>query len=130
MLPAAARLRHREDFQATFRRGRRAARGPLVVHALVTPGPAPVCPRAAPGPARGGFGLGKPVGGAVVRNRVRRRLRHLLRDRLAAFPPGARLVVRVQPGAGELTSAELGTALDAALARLDLRRPGSSESGR
>ena len=106
MLPAAARLRRREEFAEVVRRGRRTARGPLVLHALVSP--------AAPSP-QVGFVIGKVVGPAVVRNRLRRRLRHVLRARLAALPAGLRLVVRAQPGAGALTSAELARLLDSGL---------------
>lgn len=105
MLPAAARLRRREDFAEVVRRGRRTTRGPLVLHAL---------PSAAPSP-QVGFVIGKVVGGAVVRNRLRRRLRALLSLRLPSLPAGLRLVVRAQPGAGALSSAELAVLLDAAL---------------
>lgn len=109
MLPAAARLRRRQDFTEAVRRGRRATRGPLTFHLDAAD---------SEGPARVGFVIGKPVGPAVTRNRLRRRLRHLLRDRLAALPPGARLVVRARPGAGELSSAQLSGLVDAALGRL------------
>jgi ribonuclease P protein component len=108
VLPAAARLRRREEFAEVVRRGRRTARGPLVLHALVA---AP----ASPAPPQVGFVIGKVVGPAVVRNRLRRRLRHLLRLRLAGLPAGLRLVVRARPGAGALSSAELGRLLDAGL---------------
>ena len=110
MLPAAARLRRRQEFTDVVRRGRRTARGPLAFH--LAP---PASPDAVPASPRVGFVIGKVVGPAVVRNRLRRRLRHLLRDRLATLPPGARLVVRARPGAGELDSAALGRLLDAAL---------------
>ena len=112
MLPAAARLRRREDFADAVRRGRRSARGPLVLHLAV-----PATPEDG-APTQAGFVIGRKVGPAVVRNRLRRRLRHLLVPRLAALPAGARLVVRAQPGAGALTSAELAGLLDAALPRL------------
>lgn len=57
----------------------------------------------------------KAVGGAVVRNRLRRRLRALLAPRLRRLPAATTLVVRALPGAGELDSAALAAALDAAL---------------
>jgi ribonuclease P protein component len=109
MLTAAQRLRRREDFAATVRAGRRVGRGALVVHlALAEPAEAP--------PARTGFVIPKTVGTAVVRNKVRRRLRHLLRDRLGALPPGSRLVVRALPAAGSSGYDKLAGDLDAALA--------------
>jgi ribonuclease P protein component len=56
------------------------------------------------------------VGNAVVRNKVRRRLRHLVRPALAELPDGAVLVVRALPAAAEANSAILGGDLSAALA--------------
>ena len=50
------------------------------------------------------------VGNAVVRNRVRRRLRHLVRDRLpelSAQPFAAVIVVRALPDAAEASYDEL-----------------------
>ena len=49
-----------------------------------------------------GFVVSRAVGNAVVRNRVRRRLRHLVRDRLpelSVLIPGAVIVVRALPAA-------------------------------
>ena len=67
--------------------------------------------------ARVGFVVPRAVGPAVTRNLVRRRLRHLVRDRLHRLPDGTRLVVRVLPAASGATSAQLARALDRALAR-------------
>jgi ribonuclease P protein component len=58
------------------------------------------------------------VGGAVVRNKVKRRLRHLMRERVALFPPGSLVVVRALPGAGDADHAKLAQDLDAAVQRL------------
>jgi ribonuclease P protein component len=112
VLPAAARLRRRQDFAEVVRRGRRTARGPLVFHYA-----APSADGAGD-PPRAGFVVGKVVGGAVVRNRVRRRLREVVRARLSALPGGSRLVVRAQTGAAELSYADLAGLVDAALPRL------------
>ena len=139
MLPAAARLRRREDFSLVVRRGRRAGRATLVAHYLPpdlssppdaaragggdpygAAGPAEAG-GAAPAPAgtpRAGFVVGRAVGGSVVRHRVVRRLRHLVRDRLDRLQPGSRLVVRALPAAAAADSAALGADLDAALAHL------------
>ncbi|WP_422772488.1 ribonuclease P protein component [Plantactinospora sp. WMMC1484] len=128
MLAAAQRLRRSSDFAAAIRGGRRANRGSVVVHLDLTA--VPVSPmtettlKPAPGagagqepaPARAGFVVSKAVGGAVVRNRVRRRLRHLVRDRLPGLPPGATLVVRALPVAAQASYAALGADLDAAIA--------------
>ena len=62
--------------------------------------------------------MSKAVGGAVVRNKVKRRLRHLMRDRVDLFPPGSLVVVRALPGAGDADHAQLARDLDAAVQRL------------
>lgn len=113
MLPATARLRRPADFTATIRAGRRAGRNTLVV-SLLPPEPA----GGARQPTRVGFVVGRTVGGAVTRNQVSRRLRHLMADRLAGLPAGARLVVRALPPAAAADSIALGADLDAALRRL------------
>ncbi len=107
MLAAGQRLRRREQFTAALRAGRRAGRGTVVVH-LASTEPALV-------PARAGFIIPRAVGPAVIRNRVRRRLRHLVRDLLTQLPPGTALVVRALPGAVNRSYQQLGADLSAAL---------------
>jgi ribonuclease P protein component len=121
VLAAAQRLRRRADFTETVRAGRRASRGSVVVH-LILPNAVEEPARADQLPARAGFVVSRAVGGAVVRNRVKRRLRHLVRDRLAELPGGARLVVRALPAAAARSYQELGQDLDAALAGATRRR--------
>ena len=98
MLPADHRLRDSHSFRRTVRSGRKAGGAALVVHLLLD---------ASPESTRAGFVVAKPVGNAVVRNRVRRRLRHLVRDRLRELPPGAVVVVRALPAAAGMSSDEL-----------------------
>ncbi|MFF7775678.1 ribonuclease P protein component [Streptomyces tanashiensis] len=117
MLPTENRLRRREDFATAVRRGRRAGRPLLVVH-LRSGVSNPHAPGESAPPTRAGFVVSKAVGGAVVRNQVKRRLRHLVRDRLAELPPGSLVVVRALPGAGDAEHAQLARDLDAALQRL------------
>ncbi|MCH0538768.1 ribonuclease P protein component [Streptomyces sp. MUM 203J] len=117
MLPTENRLRRREDFATAVRRGRRAGRPTLVVH-LRSGTTDPHAPGESAPPTRAGFVVSKAVGGAVVRNQVKRRLRHLMRERLAALPPGSLVVVRALPGAGDADHAQLARDLDAALRRL------------
>jgi ribonuclease P protein component len=114
VLPAGSRLRRRQDFTVVVRRGRRAGRPSLVAHLYL--GPTTDDPPAAP--ARAGFVVSKAVGGAVTRNTVERRLRHLMRERLELLPRGSMLVVRALPPAATATSARLGADLDAVLDRL------------
>ena len=108
MLPAAARMRARTEFTATVRGGRRAAAPALVVH---------LSAGADPGLPQVGFVVNRAVGGAVVRNRVRRRLRHLMRARLVTLPAGTRVVIRANPAADGRSSTQLAADLDRALTR-------------
>jgi ribonuclease P protein component len=113
MLPVGNRMRQRTEFTETIRRGRGSGRSRVVVHFLR---------RADTGEAaRVGFVVGRAVGGAVIRNRVRRRLRHLVRERLTLLPHGSLLVVRANPRAATAGIDELAADLDTALERV-LRR--------
>ena len=66
---ALDRLRHRADFLAAAE-GAKAPAATFVLQAR---------PRGDDGPARVGFTVSRKVGGAVERNRVRRRLREVVR---------------------------------------------------
>ncbi|MFC4018503.1 ribonuclease P protein component [Micromonospora sp. GCM10011542] len=127
MLTAAQRLRRSTDFAAAVRGGRRAGRGAVVVHLTVPVTPDPTTstsPEPARDtdaeqssvPARAGFVVSKAVGNAVVRNRVKRRLRALVRERLPELPAGSTLVVRALPAAAEASYPRLGADLEAAIA--------------
>lgn len=61
--------------------------------------------------------MSKAVGNAVARNRVKRQLRHLMRDRVDSLGQQS-LVVRALPAAAFATSADLAADLDAALRRV------------
>nr|WP_246211199.1 ribonuclease P protein component [Phytoactinopolyspora alkaliphila] len=107
-MKAEHRLRRSDEFSSAVRRGAAARRASVVVH--VAPG------TDEDGPAKVGFVVGRAVGGAVVRNAVRRRLRHLMAARLPMLPSGATVVVRALPGAGLAARASLAADLDKALA--------------
>jgi ribonuclease P protein component len=121
VLAAGHRLRRRDEFATVIKRGRRAGRGCLVVHVLGAaqwPGPerGQVIEPTPGNPVRVGFVIPRAVGNAVARNKVRRRLRHLMRDRLAVLPPGTDVVIRVSAGATTRSYGQLGADLDAAVA--------------
>ncbi|AWZ06409.1 MULTISPECIES: ribonuclease P protein component [unclassified Streptomyces] len=118
MLSPENRLRRREDFASAVRRGRRAGRPLLVVHLRTSGATDPHEPGEIDPSTRAGFVVSKAVGGAVVRTRVKRRLRHLIRDRLSGLPEGSLVVVRALPGAGDAGYDDLARDLDAALLRL------------
>ncbi|MBO3750297.1 ribonuclease P protein component [Streptosporangiaceae bacterium NEAU-GS5] len=115
MLSAAHRMRRGDEFAEAIRRGRRAGRPALVAHFSV---------RDVDEPPLVGFVVSRAVGGAVVRNKVRRRLRHLMRSRVHSLPRGSLLVVRANPPAASARNELLAAELDVALERL-LRRRGS-----
>jgi ribonuclease P protein component len=106
VLSARHRLRRSADFTTVVRRGRRAGRRRLVVHLLLTEEPLP---------PRCGLVVSKAVGSAATRNTVKRRLRHLMREKMPQLPEGSMLVLRALPAAAGAGSAELATDLDSAL---------------
>jgi ribonuclease P protein component len=111
VLPPEHRLRRTADFRRVLRHGRRVGSRTVVVHALATPAG-----------VRVGFAVNRTVGGAVVRNRVRRRLREAMRPQLAAMAGndvrgGWDLVVRATPQAADASFAELSADLATSLAR-------------
>jgi ribonuclease P protein component len=117
MLPAQSRMRRRAEFTATLRRGSRCGRKLITGHLLVRPGHETEPPRA-------GFVVGRAVGGAVVRNRVRRRLRTVVRGYLPSLPGGSLLVVRAHPQAATARQAELAAELDLVMGSLVRRQVG------
>lgn len=113
-------MREGSDFSLTMRRGVRSGNSTLVVHLLQLDDP--------PVPsALVGFVVSKAVGNAVVRNRVKRRLRHLVAERLDGVRPGTRVVVRALPPSARADGALLGAELDHAWERAVRRsRPRSA----
>jgi ribonuclease P protein component len=90
----------------------------MVVHLLAPPpqhahGILPVVPRV-------GFVVSKAVGPAVTRNLVKRRLRHLARERTDALPPRGMLVVRALPAAAGASFDELARELDRCLTKVNV----------
>ena len=88
----------------------------MVVHLLV-PSDDHASGAAPTGPVVG-FVVSKAVGGAVTRNLVKRRLRHLARERTGSLPPHGMLVVRALPAAAEASYVELARELDRCLTRV------------
>ena len=86
------RLSRSRDFDAVYRHGRSASTRFLVLYWF---------PREDGGEPRLGLAVPKGVGTAVVRNRVKRRLRELWRARLERIPAGRDYVLIVRPGLPE-----------------------------
>lgn len=92
MLPRRHRLRHRRDFTATVRRGRRASAGRVV---------GSLSPGGADQPARVGLVVSRQIGNSVTRHRVARVLRHAAAGMVDRLPEGSTLVLRALPGAAQ-----------------------------
>ena len=125
MLPSQARMRHRSEFTLAVRRGTRAGRPTMTGH-LFTQAPDQASVEVRPDePARVGFIVSRAVGPAVVRNRVKRRLRVLVRGYLGVLPAGSLLVVRANPPAAAARQADLAADLDLVMDRLLRRQVGA-----
>ena len=103
-------LRRRADFEALGRDGT-ARSTPLLVLRWMRNGQKET---------RIGLSTPRTLGGAVQRNRVRRRLRSLLRERIGRIGPGWDLLLIARPAADDASQAMLGEAIDALLARSDI----------
>jgi ribonuclease P protein component len=98
------RVHDRRSFLRLRAEGRRGRSGPVSVTAVLDP---------AVDPPRLAFAVGRRTGNAVVRNRVRRRLRAAA----SAAPPAPGLyMVQAGPAATDLAFGELASHLDAAFA--------------
>ena len=82
--PKSARLLRRADYVAIKQRGKSFAEGPLAA-SFRPRDPAPT--GIAVAGARVGLTVSSKVGGAVTRNRIKRRLREAVRLELAGLPP-------------------------------------------
>ncbi len=129
MLPQQSRMRRAEDFRRVLRTGRRAGGSVLSGHLLLPVGPEGAAGTPGEvlsgGPAKVGFVVSRAVGSAVVRNRVKRRLRELMRRRLASLPRGCLLVLRAYPAAASARQADLAADLDLVIGRLLRRQVGA-----
>jgi len=73
-----------------------------------------------PGPARIGFSVSKRVGGAVVRNQVKRRLREAIRPKVPRLAPGWDMLLTARSAAAQAPLAALADEVEALLARASL----------
>lgn len=106
------RIRDRETFARLRVSRQRVRRGPLTVTFV---------PAVQPTPPAVAYAIGRKVGGAVVRNRIRRRLRAIVSELAPQLAPGAYLV-GVAPEATSLSFGELKAIVSDALEAV-VRRP-------
>ena len=109
-MPAFPILRRKADFDAVGRRGISRTSRLVVLKALRTEGAM----------TRIGLSTPRTLGGAVQRNRVRRRLRELIRERYGELRTGWDLLVIARPESAQATYAELREALAMVLARSEV----------
>jgi ribonuclease P protein component len=76
-------------------------------------------------PPKVGFIVSRAVGPAVTRNRVKRRLRELVRGYLQSLPGGSLLVVRANPMAARASQPDLAADLDLVISKLLRRQVGA-----
>jgi len=105
------RIRERDGFVRLRQEGKRTRIDPLWCSSV--PDPTSTSPKVA-------FAIGRAVGPAVVRNRLRRRLRVLLAE--ASLPPGLYLI-GATPRAAELTFDQLAERIERLRERLTTRTP-------
>jgi len=122
VLPQQSRMRRPEDFRRVLRTGRRAGGSMVAGHLLLVGSDGPV---RSGDPAKVGFIVSRAVGSAVVRNRVKRRLRELMRRRVASLPGGCLLVLRAYPAAASARQEDLAADLDLVIGRLLRRQVGA-----
>jgi ribonuclease P protein component len=106
-VPAFPTLRRKADFDAIARQGTARSSRLLVLKSLRTGRPE----------TRIGMSTPRSLGGAVQRNRVRRRLRELMRERLTEIGAGFDLLLITRPPAAAASYAELREALRSLLER-------------
>src|SRR5262245_61457365 len=107
MLPRPLRLRKSRDFRQVYRQGRSWAHPAAVLYAQRQPPPA----------KRFGVSASKKLGGAVQRNRIRRRLMAICRQFEPCVPPGIDLVFVARPAALGMKPPELQAAIETLLRR-------------
>ncbi len=81
--PREARLVRKADFDAVYRAGKRRSSSHFIVFFRTNEQPQ----------SRFGFSIKKTLGGAVVRNRIRRRLREMVRCHRLEIPAGWDVVI-------------------------------------
>ena len=121
------------DFLRTTRRGIRASRPTLVVHAVPAPDIGSEKDVSGRSGLRIGFVVSAALGNAVTRNRVKRRLRHLAAAHVADTPVGMDLVVRALPRAATTPTdvpTDLGSAWHEVVSRQSTRRPQQDSGAR
>ncbi|WP_082685550.1 ribonuclease P protein component [Ferroacidibacillus organovorans] len=105
------RMRSNREFRFVFTRGRSQANKYYVLY---------VVPKQRSEISKIGLSVSKKVGNAVIRNRVKRILREILRERISLFSEGYDVVIIARKDAAGLSFRESEVAVDILLKRLKL----------
>lgn len=108
MLSRTERLTRGDDYKRVVRRGARCAGAHTVTHVVPSTGEG----------VRFGFIVSRQVGGAVVRNTVRRRLKAVCAEMAPRIPAGRDIVIRALPPAAAADFASLRAEVDRCVRRL------------
>ncbi|MBV9086480.1 MAG: ribonuclease P protein component [Acidobacteriaceae bacterium] len=107
--PRDHRLLRHADFDRVYRQGRRHFAAHMTIFFL---------PRQSAGEARVGFTVGRALGGAVERNRIRRRLREAVRMNLNNLHASVDVVINPKKTAIEVDFAQLGNEIAEAFQKI------------
>ena len=111
MLPLEERLRANTQFQTVYQQGTSFADGAVVLYCLRLEDP---------NLRQAGFSVSKKVGGAVVRNAVKRRMREAYRGLLPRLPRGIALVFVARRSAAEADYGKIEKSVQGALTKAAL----------
>ena len=100
--PRSARLLRSGEFERVYREGRRRSSKQFVVFARAT---------GAEQPTRFGWSVKRALGGAVVRNRIRRRIREIVRLHRSELPAGWDVVIHPRASVAKAEFVALGEEL-------------------
>ena len=114
--PKSSRLLKHADFDHVYQNGKRQFSGHMTVFSL----------RREAGAPRVGFTVGRVLGGAVVRNRIKRRLREAVRRHLHALPASVDLVINPKKSVLTLEFAQLEAEIARAFEKVSRQSPVAS----
>lgn len=108
------RLKKNNDFQHVFKKGQSTANRQFVVYVLKMPERAE---------NRLGLSVSKKIGNAVVRNRIKRKVREVFRQLNGRLEQGHDFIIIARQPAADMTFAEIESSLQHVLKRAKVLKP-------
>lgn len=109
-LPKACRIVRTNEYRAIYRTGRRVRSANFILFHLPSSGRE----------SRIGLAVGRKVGGAVVRNKVRRRMREIIRRLRPLVRPPSKIALVAHPGVAALDYTQMEREMTSLLQRAGL----------